>query len=160
MIYQAAHSVAYVPPVDAVEEFKVVTGAYDAQYGRNGGGVMTVALKSGTNIFHGTAYEFMKRSFLDANTFANNAVGRRAELRQARRVGRYAGRSGVDSEGLQGQGQDVLLRGVREVSLEHAGAEPDLVGPHGGAAQRRLLADLQQPRVSSIRSTIRPPAAA
>lgn len=75
MIYQAAHSVAYVPPVDAVAEFKVVTGAYDAQYGRNGGGVITVALKSGTNVFHGTAYEFMKRSFLDANTFANNAVG-------------------------------------------------------------------------------------
>ena len=75
MIYQAAHSVAYVPPVDAVAEFKVVTGAYDAQYGRNGGGVITVALKSGTNAFHGTAYEFMKRSFLDANTFANNAVG-------------------------------------------------------------------------------------
>ena len=75
MIYQAAHSVAYVPPVDAVEEFKVVTGAYDAQYGRNGGGVMAVAMKSGTNKLHGTAYEFMKRSFLDANTFANNAIG-------------------------------------------------------------------------------------
>jgi Carboxypeptidase regulatory-like domain/TonB-dependent Receptor Plug Domain len=75
MIYQAAHSVAYVPPVDAVEEFKVVTGAYDAQYGRNGGGVMSVALKSGTNMLHGTAYYFMKRSFLDANTFANNAAG-------------------------------------------------------------------------------------
>ena len=75
MIYQAAHSVAYVPPVDAVEEFKVVTGAYDAQYGRNGGGVVTVAIKSGTNTLHGTAYEFMKRSFLDANTFANNAAG-------------------------------------------------------------------------------------
>lgn len=75
MIYQAAHSVAYVPPVDAVAEFKVVTGAYDAQYGRNGGGVVSVALKSGTNKFHGTAYDFMKRSFLDANTFANNAAG-------------------------------------------------------------------------------------
>jgi hypothetical protein len=75
MIYQAAHSVSYVAPVDAVEEFKVVTGAYDAQYGRNGGGVVAVALKSGTNTLHGTAYEFMKRSFLDANTFANNAVG-------------------------------------------------------------------------------------
>jgi hypothetical protein len=48
MIYQAAHSIAYVPPVDAVEEFKVVTGAYDAQYGRNGGGVVAVAMKSGT----------------------------------------------------------------------------------------------------------------
>ena len=75
MIYQAAHSIAYVPPVDAVEEFKVVTGAYDAQYGRNGGGVVAVAMKSGTNKLHGSAYEFLKRSFLDANTFANNAAG-------------------------------------------------------------------------------------
>ncbi len=75
MIYQAAHSVAYIPPVDAVEEFKVVTGAYDAQYGRNGGGVMSVALKSGTNSLHGTAYEYLKRPFLDANTFANNSKG-------------------------------------------------------------------------------------
>ena len=75
MIYQAAHSVSYVPPVDAVDEFKVITGAYDAQYGRNGGGVISVSLKSGTNKFHGTAYEFMKRTFLDANTFANNAAG-------------------------------------------------------------------------------------
>lgn len=75
MIYQAAHSVAYAPPVDAVEEFKVVTGAYDAQYGRNGGGVVAVAMKSGTNKLHGSAYDFMKRSFLDANTFANNSVG-------------------------------------------------------------------------------------
>ena len=75
MIYQAAHSIAYVPPVDAVEEFKVVTGAYDAQYGRNGGGVIAVAMKSGTNKLHGSAYEFLKRSFLDANTFANNSVG-------------------------------------------------------------------------------------
>jgi len=75
MIYQGTHSVSYVAPVDAVAEFKVVTGAYDAQYGRNGGGVISVALKSGTNKFHGTAYEFMKRPFLDANTFANNAAG-------------------------------------------------------------------------------------
>lgn len=75
MIYQGAHSVAYAPPVDAVDEFRVVTGAYDAQYGRNGGGVIAVTLKSGTNTLHGTAYDFMKRSFLDSNTFANNAAG-------------------------------------------------------------------------------------
>src|SRR5260370_27651993 len=77
MIYQAAHSIAYVPPVDAVEEFRVVTGAYDAQYGRNGGGVVGVAIKSGTNRLHGSAYEFLKRPFLDANSFANNANGAR-----------------------------------------------------------------------------------
>ena len=75
MIYQAAHSIAYIPPVDAVEEFKVVTGAYDAQYGRNGGGVIGISIKSGTNKLHGSAYEFLKRPFLDANSFANNANG-------------------------------------------------------------------------------------
>jgi hypothetical protein len=75
MIYQAAHSIAYVPPVDAVEEFKVVTGAYDAQYGRNGGGVVTQAIKGGSNKLHGSAYEFLKRPFLDANSFSNNANG-------------------------------------------------------------------------------------
>jgi hypothetical protein len=75
MIYQAAHSIAYVPPVDAVAEFKVVTGAYDAQYGRNGGGVIGLSIKNGTNKLHGSAYEFLKRPFLDANSFANNANG-------------------------------------------------------------------------------------
>lgn len=75
MIYQSTYSVAYIPAVDAVEEFKVVTGAYDAQYGRNGGGVISILLKSGTNLLHGSAYEYMQRPFLNANTFANNANG-------------------------------------------------------------------------------------
>ena len=75
MIYQATYSVAYIPAVDAVEEFKVVTGAYDAQYGRNGGGVISILLKSGTNTLHGSAYEYLQRPFLNANTFANNANG-------------------------------------------------------------------------------------
>ncbi|MEO7143091.1 MAG: TonB-dependent receptor, partial [Bryobacteraceae bacterium] len=75
MIYQASHSIAYIPPMDAVAEFKVITGAYDAQYGRNGGGVMSIVLKSGANAYHGSGYEYMKRAFLDANSFANNANG-------------------------------------------------------------------------------------
>ena len=75
MIYQALNSIAYVPPVDAVAEFKVITSPYDAQYGRNGGGVISVITKSGTNTFHGSAYEFMERPFLNANTYANNAAG-------------------------------------------------------------------------------------
>jgi hypothetical protein len=67
--------IAYVPPADAVEEFKVLTTAYDAQYGKTGGGVINVSTKSGTNIYHGTAYEFLKRPALNANTFSNNAKG-------------------------------------------------------------------------------------
>lgn len=74
MIYQSGYAVSYMAPMDAVEEVKVTT-SYDAQYGRNGGGVVAVAMKGGTNKLHGTAYEFMKRTFFDANSFANNAVG-------------------------------------------------------------------------------------
>ncbi|MBV9266705.1 MAG: carboxypeptidase regulatory-like domain-containing protein, partial [Acidobacteriaceae bacterium] len=69
-------NIAYIPTVDATQEFKVVTNFYDAQYGRTGGGVMNVTTKSGTNDFHGTVYEFMRRYELDANTTQNNAAGR------------------------------------------------------------------------------------
>jgi hypothetical protein len=65
--------IAYVPPSDAVGEFKVITGIYDAQYGRTAGGVINVAVKSGTNAVHGSAYEFTQHTPWNANTFANNS---------------------------------------------------------------------------------------
>lgn len=64
--------IAYVPPVDSVQEFKIITNAYDAQYGRNSGGVEDVILKSGTNKIHGDVYEYARRTFLDANTWQNS----------------------------------------------------------------------------------------
>ncbi|MBI2690220.1 MAG: TonB-dependent receptor [Acidobacteria bacterium] len=67
------NNIAYVPPVDAVQEFKIQSNAYDAQYGRSAGGIINVALKSGGNRFHGAAYEFARRSAWDANSFQNNA---------------------------------------------------------------------------------------
>ncbi|MEO8735001.1 MAG: TonB-dependent receptor [Edaphobacter sp.] len=73
MIYQGLNSIAFIPSVDSVAEFKAITAPYDAQYGRNGGGVISVATKTGTNKFHGTAYDFVQRTFLDANSWANNA---------------------------------------------------------------------------------------
>lgn len=69
------NNIAYVPIVDAVQEFSVQQNSYDAQYGKTGGGVFNVVLKSGTNQFHATGWEFMRRKWLDANTFQNNAVG-------------------------------------------------------------------------------------
>ena len=56
---QGGNNIAYVPPADAVQEFKMQTNSYDAQYGRTAGGVMNMSLKSGTNSFHGTAYEYL-----------------------------------------------------------------------------------------------------
>lgn len=69
------NNIAYVPIVDAVQEFSIQQNSYDAQYGKTGGGVFNVVLKSGTNQHHITAWEFLRRKFLDANTFQNNAVG-------------------------------------------------------------------------------------
>ena len=69
------NNIAYVPPVDAVSEFKIQTNSFDAQYGKSGGGILNVSLKSGTNQLHGTGYEFMRRNALDANSFQNNAAG-------------------------------------------------------------------------------------
>jgi hypothetical protein len=69
------NNLAYVPPVDAVQEFKIQTNSYDAQYGHTSGGIVNVSLKSGTNSPHGTVYEFARRKAWDANAFQNNAVG-------------------------------------------------------------------------------------
>jgi hypothetical protein len=71
----AGNNIAYVPPVEAVHEFSVVTNAYDSQYGRTGGGVINVSLKSGSNVMHGAAYEFARRSAWDAGSFLENAHG-------------------------------------------------------------------------------------
>ncbi|MDX1981055.1 MAG: TonB-dependent receptor [Bryobacteraceae bacterium] len=55
-----------VPSLDAVAEFKVQTANYSAEFGRNSGAVMIVNLKSGTNQFHGTAYEYIRNDVFDS----------------------------------------------------------------------------------------------
>ncbi len=57
------------PPVDAVREFEVLAGTYDATFGRNAGAQVNVVLKSGSNRFHGTAYEFFRNRVLDARNY-------------------------------------------------------------------------------------------
>lgn len=60
---------------DAVQEFQVNTSGYQAEIGRAGGGVINVITKSGTNDFHGTAFEFFRDKALNANSWENNRRG-------------------------------------------------------------------------------------
>jgi hypothetical protein len=58
-----------VPVLDAVEEFRILTSTFDAEYGRFSGGVVNVVTKSGTNAFHGSVFEFLRNNALDARGY-------------------------------------------------------------------------------------------
>ena len=70
------NGIAVVPSVDAVQEFKVKTNMFAAEFGHAAGSIMNATVKSGSNQFHGVVFEFLRNSDLDANNFFTNAAGR------------------------------------------------------------------------------------
>ncbi len=71
----ATSNVYYQPSVEIVQEFKVENNSFSAEYGNNGGTVVNMVLKSGTNKFHGSAWWYLQRAVLDANNWFLNAQG-------------------------------------------------------------------------------------
>jgi hypothetical protein len=69
-------TVVIFPSVDALDEFKLQTSTYSAEYGRSLGGVVNLQIKSGTNTLRGSAFEFHRNDAFDANNFFNNRAGR------------------------------------------------------------------------------------
>ena len=66
----------YQPAPDAIEEFNVITQNASAEFGNYQGGVISASIKSGTNKFHGSAYEFLRNDVFNANTWsAGLAIG-------------------------------------------------------------------------------------
>jgi Carboxypeptidase regulatory-like domain/TonB dependent receptor/TonB-dependent Receptor Plug Domain len=75
----------YSPPLESVEEFKVVTNGLSAEFGRTGGGIVTAATRSGTNALHGSAYGYIRNDKFNANSWTNkrNKVPRgKEDIRQ------------------------------------------------------------------------------
>jgi hypothetical protein len=67
--------VGYTPSVDAIEEFNMITNNAPAEFGNYMGGIISTSIKSGTNQFHGDAFEFFRNDVLNANSWSNNWSG-------------------------------------------------------------------------------------
>jgi hypothetical protein len=69
------NGIAVIPSVDAVQEFKVKTNNFAAEYGHAAGSIVSATLKSGTNQIHGVAFEFLRNDAFDANNYFQNLAG-------------------------------------------------------------------------------------
>src|ERR1051326_4227622 len=79
------------PSVEALEEFKIQTNAYSAEFGRSAGALVNAVIRSGTNSLHGSVYEFLRNSQLDASNFFANKAGLAKPFRQRNQFGAAAG---------------------------------------------------------------------
>ena len=79
------------PSIEALQEFKIQTNAYSAEFGRSSGAVVNATIKSGTNSVHGSVYEFLRNDVLDANNFFSNALGAPKPRRQRNQFGAAVG---------------------------------------------------------------------
>lgn len=79
---QNSSPVVIQPSVDALQEFRVETNNYSAEYGYSAGAVVNAIIKSGTNAFHGTAFEFLRNDALDARNYFANPTARKPVLQQ------------------------------------------------------------------------------
>jgi len=86
------NGITYIPSVDAVQEFKVKTNNFAAEYGRSAGYTVNATIRSGSNEFHGSAFEFLRNDKLDANNFVSNFAGqRKSKFRQNQFGGTFGG---------------------------------------------------------------------
>jgi hypothetical protein len=79
------------PSIEALQEFKIQTNAYSAEFGRSSGAVVNATIKSGTNSIRGSVYEFLRNDVLDANNFFSNALGAPKPRRQRNQFGTAIG---------------------------------------------------------------------
>lgn len=86
------NGIALVPSVDAVQEFKVKTNSFSAEFGHAAGAIVSATIRSGSNEYHGTLFEFLRNDALDANNFFTNAAGLpKAKFRQNQYGGTFGG---------------------------------------------------------------------
>ena len=144
----------YTPIVDSIAEFNVITNSLAAEYGRTGGGVINVATRSGTNEFHGSLFEFLRNSKLDANSWANNRNGVPRAAFQRNQFGGTMGGPISIPEAVRRQKPDVLLlRGAEHANTKRRRTRRATVPTRRVEAGRLLRSEeRQRPADHALRS--------
>jgi hypothetical protein len=142
-----------LPPVDAIEEFKVQTSGFGAEFGRSGAAVLNATIKSGTNDFHGAVWEFFRNDKLDAADFFENAQGIKKGKYRQNQFGLAAGGPVIknkifffaDYEGLRRRQGTVLTGTVPTLAERNSGFTDfsDLLGQVGSTRTDALSRTFQ-----------------
>jgi hypothetical protein len=130
-----------IPNPDTIQEFRVQTQQYDASYGRNGGANINVITKGGSNVLHGSLWEFLRNEKLNANDFLFNRAGQpRPELRQNQFGGTVGGPIIKDKLFYYGSFQGTRQRNGVSTSCSTSFVEPALTDDRSRTALGKLFA--------------------
>ncbi|MGA2421888.1 MAG: carboxypeptidase regulatory-like domain-containing protein, partial [Candidatus Acidiferrum sp.] len=88
------NGVVFNPNPDTIAEFRILENDYTAEYGRNGGGIITEVVKSGTNEWHGSAFDYIRNGDFNANSFFNKSTAGELLPRDTLRRNQYGGTFG------------------------------------------------------------------
>ena len=112
--------IVYNPNPDTVEEFRILTSNYTAEYGRSGGGIVSVVTRSGGNSLHGSLYDYIRNDKFNANRFFNNANGLPRDVLKRNQFGGSVGGPITIPKIVNGRDRFfffVAYQGQREASL-------------------------------------------
>ena len=145
---------ATLPSMERVQEFKVQTNSFSAEFGRTTGGVINIVIKSGSNDPHGSVYEFLRNSKLDSNDFFLNRAGRTLPTFQRNQFGFTLGGPVVIPHLYNGRNRTFFFggyEGVRQRSLQTSTITIPSAAEMAGDSRRRSI-----PQASRSSSSIPP----
>lgn len=88
---EVQNQVTFQPSIDTISEFKVDNSTFPAEYGRNSGAIVNIATRSGTNRYHGSAFEYLRNNFFDARNFFNPVTVRQSQFNRNNFGGDFGG---------------------------------------------------------------------
>jgi len=124
-----SNQVVFNPNPEAVEEFRLLENNYTAEYGRNGGGTISVVLKSGTNALHGSLFEYLRNDAMNANDYIDNEIGQPRQVLKRNQFGGVIGGPITLGKGPNCQGRLLLLLGYQGQRPSQTINEAAVTGP-------------------------------